>query len=160
MTLTQIFTIIFPIFAIIGLGVLAKRSGLLKDAHATDTLSAYVYYFALPALLLRLVARTPIADYADLNFILAYSLPMIVLATIIGVATRKVGGGIRGMCILTTIFGNVAYMGIPFNTLAFGTVSQPITALTIALTLSLTTFWSLFLGQGALYAAQMKAVTL
>lgn len=153
----KILTLILPIFGLIGLGYLGGKRGLLKG-DASDSLSSYVFYFAFPALLFNITSKTPIGDFADRNLIIAYSLAMVVMAVIVAMLTRRNDGVSRGMMVLTAIFGNVAYIGIPWNTVAFGEKSQSITALTIAITLGLTVFWSLFLGQGAMFAAGARAL--
>ncbi|MGH7410062.1 MAG: hypothetical protein ACREJ6_03225 [Candidatus Methylomirabilis sp.] len=51
-----------------------------------------------------------------------------------------------GMFILNATFGNVGYMGVPFNSVAFGERGMPVVALTIVLTLTITTLLSVTLG--------------
>ena len=53
--------IVFPIFALIGLGYLGRRLHLLTG-DAAVALSGYVYYFSLPALLYVKVAEVPVAS--------------------------------------------------------------------------------------------------
>ena len=69
---TKILALIFPIFSLIGLGYFGKKRGLLKD-DAADSLSAYVFYFAFPALLFSITAKTPVGEYTDRNLIIAYN---------------------------------------------------------------------------------------
>ena len=45
----EVFTSLFTILIIVGLGILSRRSGIFKSEHA-KTLSSFVYYFGLPAL--------------------------------------------------------------------------------------------------------------
>ena len=67
--------IVFPIFALIGLGYLGRRLGLLTD-DAAAALSGYVYYFSLPALLYVKVAEVPPtkSDFAQTSVSFSQSL--------------------------------------------------------------------------------------
>ena len=56
-----VLTLTLPLFAVVGLGYLAARQGMLGDG-AVRSLNAFVFYFALPALLVRTIARQEIAD--------------------------------------------------------------------------------------------------
>jgi hypothetical protein len=139
--------IIFPIFGLIGLGYLGRRLGLLTG-DAAAALSGYVYYFSLPALLYVKVAEVPVAEFFSGNLIFAYS-GGILTASLLIWAVGKLRGIDRrymGMFILNATFGNVGYMGVPFNTVAFGERGMPVVALTIVLTLTITTILSVTLG--------------
>jgi hypothetical protein len=139
--------IIFPIFALIGLGYLGRRLALLTG-DAAAALSGYVYYFSLPALLYVKVAEVPVAEFFSGNLIFAYS-GGILTASLLIWAVGKLRGIDRrymGMFILNATFGNVGYMGVPFNTVAFGERGMPVVALTIVLTLTITTILSVTLG--------------
>jgi hypothetical protein len=139
--------IVFPIFALIGLGYLGRRLGLLTG-DAAAALSGYVYYFSLPALLYVKVAEVPVAEFFSGNLIFAYSGGILTASLLIWAVGRLRGMDQRyiGMFILNATFGNVGYMGVPFNTVAFGERGIPVVALTIVLTLTITTMLSVTLG--------------
>jgi len=139
--------IVFPIFALIGLGYLGRRLGLLTG-DAAAALSGYVYYFSLPALLYVKVAEVPVAEFFSGNLIFAYSGGILTASLLIWAVGRLRGMDRRtiGMFILNATFGNVGYMGVPFNTVAFGERGIPVVALTIVLTLTITTLLSVTLG--------------
>jgi len=139
--------IVFPIFALIGLGYLGRRLGLLTG-DAAAALSGYVYYFSLPALLYVKVAEVPVAEFFSGNLILAYSGGILTTSLLIWAVGTLRGMDRRyiGMFILNATFGNVGYMGVPFNTVAFGERGMSVVALTIVLTLTITTLLSVTLG--------------
>src|SRR3972149_3159524 len=139
--------IVFPIFALIGLGYLGRRLGLLSG-DAAAALSGYVYYFSLPALLYVKVAEVPVAEFFSGNLIFAYSGGILTASLLIWAVGRLRGMDRRtiGMFILNATFGNVGYMGVPFNTVAFGEQGMPVVALTIVLTSVITILLSMTLG--------------
>ncbi len=57
--MTLVLAVVFPIFSLIALGYLVRRSGAISET-AVDGLSAYVYVVALPALLFKTVATADI----------------------------------------------------------------------------------------------------
>jgi malonate transporter and related proteins len=145
--MTAIIGIVFPIFALIGLGYLGRRLGFLT-ADAAAALSGYVYYFSLPALLYVKVSEVPVAEFFNGNMIFAYSGGILTAGGLIWAIGRWRGldGRYLGMFILNATFGNVGYMGVPFNLVAFGERGMPVVALTIVLTLTITILLSVTLG--------------
>ncbi len=83
-------------------------------------LSAYVYYFALPALFLIDLAETRFVA-ETLNFIFAGIIPVFVVITIYGLlyAVFRFSRNTFYLLTLSTIFGSFAFFGIPFITFAF-----------------------------------------
>lgn len=148
--MTSIIGIVFPIFALIGLGYLGRRLGFLTG-DAAATLSGYVYYFSLPALLYLKVSEVPIAEFFKGNLIVAYSGGILSTGLLIwGVGKlRGVNGPYLGMFMLNATFGNVGYMGVPFNMVAFGEGGMPVVALTIVLTLTIAVVLSVGVGLAA-----------
>src|SRR4030042_3891428 len=63
-----------PIFLLMGAGFLSRKTGILKSGDER-VLSAYVYYFALPALSLRNLAETEFTGEM-FRFMLAGILPV------------------------------------------------------------------------------------
>jgi hypothetical protein len=139
--------VVFPIFALIGLGYLGRRLRLLT-ADAAAALGGYVYYFSLPALLYERLADIPVADFFHGHLIVAYAGGIVTLSLIIWGAGRLRGldGRYLGMSVLNGTFGNVGYMGVPFIMVAFGDSGTPVVALTIVLTLTITIVVSMTLG--------------
>ncbi len=113
--------IIAPIFGIIGLGWVARRFNVLK-ARISTSFNNFVYYFALPFLILRGILDLKIDQLLNMPLLITNVLAMAVLtvaAILIGVILQLKKKEIA-MFSVAAYFGTVAYMGIPFNELAFG----------------------------------------
>ena len=85
-------------------------------------LSAYVYYFALPALFLVNMSETSY-NQETFRFILAAIIPVLV-ALMVHTALYLVLGFSKNtlyLLIISTVFGSLAFFGIPFITFAFPT---------------------------------------
>jgi len=120
--MTLLLNAILPVFALIACGYLAGKFNLL-GARASDTLNAFVYMLALPALLVKAVGSAPIEDFIEWSFIGAYSSGVVVagIAAILwGVWVVREGASnvsIRG---INATFGNTGYLGIPLGVAIFG----------------------------------------
>ncbi|MCD6474567.1 MAG: AEC family transporter [Thermoplasmata archaeon] len=105
---------IIPLLILISLGFLSRRFGILK-AGDERVLSAYVYYFALPSLFLVAISEVKFTEEMVL-FILSGVLPIIILVGLY--ATIYAIFGIKRetffLLSLSTIFGSLAFFGIPF----------------------------------------------
>src|SRR5258708_26478129 len=69
--MTSFFLISLPIFAVIGVGWAATRTRLVAQG-ALDALNAFSFRFALPALLLRLIAGQPLRQSFNPEFYTGY----------------------------------------------------------------------------------------
>ncbi len=111
----SIITITLPFFALIGCGYLAGHKGLLGD-EGIKGLNAFVFYFALPALIFGSLASKPLADIFNPGFMGAYlaaSITVFAMASIIG---RMIFKGSLGVCALqgqAASVGNVGYLALP-----------------------------------------------
>jgi predicted permease len=65
------FLLSLPIFAVIGVGWAATRTRLVSQG-ALDALNAFSFRFALPALLLRLIAGQPLRQSFNPEFYIGY----------------------------------------------------------------------------------------
>jgi len=137
---------IVPILLLIGIGAAARRVGILK-AGDTRVLSAYVYYFALPALLLVNIAETQF-DAETLRFMAAGVTPVLVTLGLYFALSKILALSKNTTYVLTlsTIFGSWGFFGIPFVMFAFPTreaeklatlalVSIAVVSVTISITL-------------------------
>jgi hypothetical protein len=112
---------VVPIFLLMGMGFLSRRIGILRSGDER-VLSAYVYYFALPALFFVNMGETKFVE-ETLRFVAAGIIPVFVVLTIY-VFLHVVFGFAKNtlyLLILSTIFGSLAFFGIPFITFAFPT---------------------------------------
>ena len=105
----------------IALGFGAVRSGFFTP-EATASVTKFVFYFALPAMLFQFASGLDFADVLDWDFIAAYflgSVAIYILATIVamsrGLAVAE--AAIEAQC---SIIGNVGFLGIPMLALLLG----------------------------------------
>ncbi|KAF0280111.1 AEC family transporter [Spiribacter aquaticus] len=111
-----------PFFALIFTGYLAASARMLSE-HTVGGLNTFVFYFALPALLLIEIYQAPAAS-GDLGALIAgYYLPGIALFfTALLIARRFIGLRLADASIqaLAAVFSNVGFIGLPLVILLFG----------------------------------------
>ena len=114
----QILTVTFPFFALVLCGFGAARRGMLPLA-AIPGLNGFVLFFALPCMLYRFGASTPIAQLLDVNIALTYLLcALVMVAFVVAVTLRGPGQGHTGwndaaLGALVGAFPNTGFMGVP-----------------------------------------------
>jgi predicted permease len=104
-----------PIFAVVGLGFLAVRRGVITPA-VTDAVGVFAFNFALPAMLLRLMASQPLAENFEIRFFAGYLAACLVVFFAIMAAAMLLGGRRRGQASALgagAAMGNVGYLGPP-----------------------------------------------
>jgi malonate transporter len=69
----RVLEVTFPVFALVFCGFFGQRWKLLPE-RAVDGINAFVFYFALPAMLFRVIATQPLSGFTDLRFALGYGL--------------------------------------------------------------------------------------
>lgn len=108
-----------PIFLLMGLGFLSRNIGILK-AGDERILSAYVYYFALPALFFVNLAETTFNE-ENVRFVVAGVTPTLIVVAVylILYCTIRFSKDTLYLLILSTVFGSLAFFGIPFVMFAF-----------------------------------------
>jgi malonate transporter len=109
-----------PIFLLIGTGFISRKVGILRSGDER-VLSAYVYYFALPALFFVNMAETELTREM-LMFAASGAIPL-AIAVLIHIALYLFGFSSNTLYLLvvTTVFGSHANFGIPFIIFAFPT---------------------------------------
>lgn len=110
----SVLTVTFPFFALVLCGYLAVRRGALP-LPAIPGLNGFVLFFALPCLLYRFGASTPIAELLDPSVIIVYLLcALIMVGTTVALT---LGGRIdwnnAAFGALTAAFPNTGFMGVP-----------------------------------------------
>jgi predicted permease len=110
----HVLTLTFPFFALVALGFSAARLALLPLA-AVPGLNAFVLFFALPCMLFRFGASTPIAQLFDVQVALVYvTCASLVVALAIGVTRRgRIGWNDAAFGALVGAFPNTGFMGVP-----------------------------------------------
>ncbi|MCX8101872.1 MAG: AEC family transporter [Geminicoccaceae bacterium] len=117
-----IFDVVVPFFAVIFCGWAAFRTGAV-DGTTARGLNAFVYWFALPSLLVLKVGSAPVARLLDPAFLIVYFGPaMILYFTMLdyGRLVRREDTASAALRALAATFPNSGYMGIPLLIAAFG----------------------------------------
>jgi len=115
-------TAVVPAFALIAIGYGAARLKILGPA-IFPALNNFVYYLAMPALLIASLASVPAGEIINWNFIAAFSIGIVVTWLATGLVGRLLfhddlaGSAMRGVI---ASYGNNGYLGIPLAVTAFG----------------------------------------
>jgi len=120
--MSVILNVTLPVFAIIALGWLMGRAGVLGDA-ATEALNKFVYWVALPPALFLATARNPIGEFINGPFLGAFlgsMLAIFALGAVLGRVLHKSPPQVIVMQALNACFSNTGYMGIPLFIAAYG----------------------------------------
>ncbi len=120
----SILSVTVPFFALVLCGYLAARRHVLPES-AIPGLNAYVLYFALPCMLFRFGAGTPIFDLLNpvvLGVYLAAAL-IIVFFTIAVTLSERVHLKDAAFGALVAAFPNTGFMGVPLLVALLGTAA-------------------------------------
>ncbi len=116
------FLLSLPIFAVIGVGWAATRTRLVTQG-ALDALSSFSFRFALPALLLRLVAGQPLGQSFNPEFYTGYLASGAILFVLVFGTSRIVaarGVATAGADATTATVSNLGFLGPPLMLAFFG----------------------------------------
>jgi len=117
-----VFNLALPFFALIFTGFLAARAKML-GSNTVGGLNTFVFYFALPALLLIETYQAPAVTGAVAALMTGYYLPGIALFFITAFIARRAlhlrpaDAAVQG---LGAVFSNVGFIGLPLVILLFG----------------------------------------
>ncbi|WP_027135035.1 AEC family transporter [Geminicoccus roseus] len=112
-----------PFFAVLLCGYLARHLKIL-DESGVRGLNAFVFWFALPALLFWKVSESPFERLSDPSFYLVYEGGTLFLYAAVFLAMRWGLRRTRAESAIVAIgasWGNVGYMGVPLLLAAYGT---------------------------------------
>lgn len=155
---------VIPVFLLLGLGTLARRLGWAGDEFIRD-LNRVIYWFAIPALLLRLLGKAHLGT--------AFSGPMILACLVAGLVSALLAVAAaamlrepprrRGVIVQAAVRGNLVYMGFPVIFAAAGTEALTVAAVTVAVLIpfqNLISIWALALGGEHRGLAVLRAIVL
>lgn len=116
----SVFEVTAPIFALIFAGFLAPKLKLLPEGGVAG-INAFVFYFALPAMLFKVIAQQPLASFNSPKFMAAYALTGVLIFTYTLLISKPVHGFKQSIAFgLNSAHGNVGYLGVALVTeLAF-----------------------------------------
>ncbi|MEP6823961.1 MAG: AEC family transporter [Ramlibacter sp.] len=135
-----ILLITFPFFALVLCGYVAARRRMLP-LEAIAGLNSFVLYFALPCMLYRFGASTPIAQLLDGAAIAVYLLCALVMVAFVvaGSLNRRVRWNDASFGALVAAFPNTGFMGVPLLVALLGAAAAGPAILTILVDLVVTT---------------------
>ncbi|MDM0091159.1 MULTISPECIES: AEC family transporter [unclassified Variovorax] len=109
-----IFLVTFPFFALIAAGYAAARLRVLP-LEAIPGLNVFVLYFALPCMLYRFGAGTPIAQLLDGSVAMVWGLCALAVVAVMVWRTRsaRIGWNDASFGALVAAFPNTGFMGVP-----------------------------------------------
>jgi predicted permease len=131
--------ITFPFFALVLCGYLAARSGVLPQP-AIAGLNAFVLYFALPCMLYRFGASTPIVQLLDPAVAGVYlaCAAVMVGATVALTRNARIGWNDAAFGALVAAFPNTGFMGVPLLVALLGAQAAGPAIVTILLDMVIT----------------------
>ena len=116
-------SILIPFFALVLVGYFSARRGLI-DGHGVKGLNAFVFYFALPALLFDKTLAAPMDKFiAERAYMLAYLCAALAVFAVAALGARlvfKADPGRAAVMGLAGVYGNIGFMGIPVLMVAVG----------------------------------------
>jgi predicted permease len=130
-----LFSIVLPIFALIGAGWLARRRGWMGEAGAFE-MNRFVVYLAMPALLFQIMARSTWQQLDQPGFIAAFGLGSAVIYALTVALRRLRGGALADASLdgLNAAYANVGFIGFPLCLAVFGPSSMTPVTITAILT--------------------------
>ncbi len=136
----DILKVTFPFFALVLCGYLAARRRMLP-LEAIGGLNTFVLFFALPCMLYRFGASTPVAQLLDAAAVAVY-LPcalLMVAGTIFFSLNDRIRWNDAAFGALVAAFPNTGFMGVPLLVALLGAQAAGPAILTILLDLVVTT---------------------
>jgi len=130
----QIFNITFPFFALVLCGYLAARRRLLP-LDAIAGLNGFVLFFALPCMLFRFGANTPIAQLLDGSVALVWLVCGLIMVglTVVTSLNARIGWNDAAFGALVAAFPNSGFMGVPLLVALLGAQAAGPTILTMVI---------------------------
>lgn len=118
-SMLSVLEVTLPVFALVFCGYVAAARRMLPD-KAVEGINAFVFWFALPAMLFRVVAQRPIGDLIDGRFTLGYLVASFALFGLTAWLARsgRLTGTVQSVgqsaaLSLNAAHGNVGYLGLP-----------------------------------------------
>ena len=138
----RILLVTFPFFALVLCGYVAARRGWLSHL-AIPGLNTFVLYFALPCMLYRFGASTPIAQLLNASLIGVYVLCAVLMVALAVVVTRR---GLHprknwndaSFGALVAAFPNTGFMGVPLLIALLGSAAAGPAIVSISIDMILT----------------------
>lgn len=156
----SILTVTTPFFALVLLGWAVVRSRRLS-LQAIPGLNSFVLFFALPCMLFRFSASTPITQLLDASVVTVYLAGTVaVVALAAGVARRQAQGwSDAAFGALVAAFPNSGFMGVPLLIALFGPAAAAPAIVALALDMVVTSSLCIALSQLGATATAARPAT-
>ena len=136
----QVLLVTFPFFVLVLLGYIAARRVMLPQA-AIPGLNSFVLYFALPCMLYRFGASTPIAQLLNASTFFVYlacALTMVAF-TVAVTLSQRIDWNNAAFGSLVAAFPNTGFMGVPLLVALLGAQAAGPAIVTIVVDMLVTT---------------------
>jgi predicted permease len=136
----DVLRVTFPFFALVLCGYWAARRQMLPF-EAIPGLNGFVLYFALPCMLFRFGANTPIAQLLDASAFFIYLFCALVMVAFAVAVTlnRRFGWNDAAFGALVGAFPNTGFMGVPLLVALLGSAAAGPAIVTIVIDMVITT---------------------
>jgi malonate transporter len=136
----DVLRVTFPFFALVLCGYLAARKGFLS-LQAIPGLNGFVLFFALPCMLFRFGASTPIAQLLDAGVFFTYLLcAFLMVAFSVSVSfNARIRWNDASFGALVAAFPNTGFMGVPLLVALLGPAAAGPAIVTILVDMVITT---------------------
>jgi len=135
----SIFQTTFPFFALVLCGYIAAKRGMLPLA-AIPGLNSFVLYFALPCMLFRFGASTPVTQLLDVSLFGTYLVCAMIMVAFTMAMTlgSRINWNDAAFGSLVAAFPNTGFMGVPLLVALLGTRAAGPTIVTICVDMIIT----------------------
>lgn len=136
----NILLVTFPFFALVLAGYVAAHRRMLP-LDAIPGLNGFVLFFALPCMLFRFGASTPIVQLLDVTLFLAYLLCALLMVgfTIVISMNHRIRWNDASFGALVAAFPNTGFMGVPLLVALLGAAAAGPAIVTIVVDMVITT---------------------
>lgn len=136
----SVLAVTFPFFALVLCGYVAVKRGALP-LPAIPGMNGFVLYFALPCLLYRFGASTPIAQLLDPGAFTVYTICALIMVTVTVALTlnARIDWNNAAFGALTAAFPNSGFMGVPLLVALLGDRAAGPVIVTIVVDMLITT---------------------
>ena len=136
----DVLRVTFPFFALVLCGYWAARRQMLPF-EAIPGLNGFVLFFALPCMLFRFGANTPIAQLLDASAFFMYLFCALVMVAFVVAITlnKRFGWNDAAFGALVGAFPNTGFMGVPLLVALLGTAAAGPAIVTIVIDMLITT---------------------
>jgi hypothetical protein len=136
----DVLQVTFPFFALVLCGYIAARRKMLPF-EAIPGLNGFVLYFALPCMLFRFGASTPIAQLLDAGAFFMYLFCALVMVAFVVAVTlnKRIGWNDAAFGALVGAFPNTGFMGVPLLVALLGPAAAGPAIVTIVIDMVITT---------------------